>query len=94
MVDVLTPYEVKITKSKDSEKDISRFLLFCKDNLRIYNNVDEYIKDAPIIEANTIRLEKDIRTLTDLAIASVSSEDFIEDEQLIHTNVIEFTNPF
>ena len=83
LIDVLVPFEVKITKSKDSEKDQTKFMLFCKQNLRIYNNVDEYLRDAPIIKVNSDNLEKDVSTLTELAITSVSS-DFME-----HSNVIE-----
>lgn len=80
---VLVPFEVKITKSKDSERDSMKFFLFCKENLRMYNNVDEYIKDAPIIAINSEKLEKDISILTNLAITSVSngSEGFFEEEQ-------------
>jgi len=48
-------------------------MLFCKHNLRIYNNIDEYIKDAPIIKTNSERLERDVQMLTDLAISSVST---------------------
>lgn len=76
IIDVLVPFEFKITKSKDSEKDKTKYLFFCKHNLRIYNNIDEYIKDAPLIKANSDKLEKDVSTLTELAISSVSS-DFI-----------------
>jgi len=83
LIDILIPFEVKITKSKDSEKDQTKFMLFCTQNLRIYNNIDEYLKDAPIIKINSDNLEKDITTLTNLAITSISS-DFME-----HSNVIE-----
>ena len=73
IVDTLIPFEFVITKSKDSEKEKVKYLLFCKHNLRIYNNVDEYIKDAPIIKTNSERLERDVQMLTDLAISSVST---------------------
>jgi len=80
---VLVPFEVKITKSKDSEKDSTKFFLFCKENLRMYNNVDEYIKDAPVLVANSEKLEKDIAILTELAITSVSSgiNEFFDNDQ-------------
>lgn len=90
LVEVLVPFEIKITKSKDSEKDQSRFLLFCKENLRIYNNIDEYIRDAPLIEANSNKLEKDVTILTDLMIASVVTEDFPDES----SNVIDFIPQF
>lgn len=78
LVDVLVPLEVKITKSKDSEKNKSRFLLFCKENLRIYNNIDEYIKDAPMLKQASAKLEKDIDLLINQAITSVVATDFME----------------
>lgn len=80
LVDVLVPLEIKITKSKNSEKNKTRYMLFCKDNLRIYNNIHEYTKDSPIIEANTSKLQKDIALITDRAIANVvTSSDFMGD---------------
>lgn len=78
LVDVLVPLEIKITKSKDSEKNKSRFLLFCKENLRIYNNIDEYIKDAPMLKQASAKLEKDIDLLINQAITSVVATDFME----------------
>jgi len=73
--EVLIPFEVKITKSKESGKDISKFSLFCTENLRIYNNIQEFIDDAKYLYPMSKRLEKDIQSLTDLAITSVT-EDF------------------
>jgi hypothetical protein len=77
LADVLVPLEIKITKSKDSEKNKSRFLLFCKENLRIYNNIDEYIKDEPVLRVNSSKLEKDIDLLINQAITSVVTTDFM-----------------
>lgn len=76
--DVLVPLEIKITKSKDSEKNKSRFLLFCKDNLRIYNNIDEYMRDAIPLKNSSTKLEKDIDLLINQAITSVVSSDFMD----------------
>ena len=78
LYDVLVPLEIKITKSKDSEKNKSRFLLFCKENLRIYNNIDEYIKDAPMLKVASSSLERDIDLLINQAITSVVATDFME----------------
>jgi len=78
LVNVLVPLEIKITKSKDSEKNKSRFLLFCKENLRIYNNIDEYIKDAPMLKQASAKLEKDIDLLINQAVTSVVATDFME----------------
>lgn len=78
LYDTLVPLEVKITKSKDSEKNKSRFFLFCKENLRIYNNIDEYIKDAPMIKIHSDRLDSDVNKMMNHAIAHVITSDFSE----------------
>lgn len=74
ITDVLIPFEVKITKSKESGKDFSRFSLFCTENLRIYNNIQEYIEDAKTLYPHSKRLEQDIKSLTDMAITSITEE--------------------
>ena len=78
--EVLIPFEVKITKSKESGKDVSRFALFCVENLRIYNNLQEFIDDAKYLYSVSKRLEQDINSITDLALTSVS-EDFDNDPE-------------
>lgn len=78
LYDTLVPLEVKITKSKDSEKNKSRFFLFCKENLRIYNNIDEYIKDAPLIKIHSDRLDNDVNKMMNHAISHVITTDFNE----------------
>jgi hypothetical protein len=74
ITDVLIPFEVKITKSKEGAKDVSRFALFCTENLRIYNNIQEYIDDAKFLYPHSKRLEQDIKSLTDMAITSITEE--------------------
>ena len=76
--EVLVPLEIKITKSKDSEKNQSRYLLFCKENLRIYNNVDEYMKDSLPLKTVSAKLEKGIELLVNQAITSVVASDFMD----------------
>lgn len=61
--DVLVPYEVKITKSKDSVKDKKTFMLFCNENLRIYNNIDEYLSDRKQLQMNTKEIESDLQEI-------------------------------
>ena len=46
LIEDLIPFEMKITKAKDSGKDFTKFFLFCKHNLRIYNNIKEYMDDV------------------------------------------------
>jgi hypothetical protein len=95
ITDVLIPFEVKITKSKESGKDFSRFSLFCTENLRIYNNIEEYLKDAKTLYPHSKKLEQDIKSLTDMAISSITEEfdnDYrnIGPEQVTETQVPEF----
>ena len=73
------PLEVKITKSKDGGKDQSRYLLFCKKNLRIYNTIGEYIRDMKPLLNSSKKLEGDIGKLSAFAVSSVS---FNPDEQM------------
>jgi len=55
---VLKPYEVKITKAKEGVKDKSKYMLFCTENLRIYDTVEQYIRDKKQLSFNTKDLEK------------------------------------
>lgn len=71
----LIPFEVKITKSKDSTKNVKRFSLFCNKNLRIYNKISEYLADAPLIENNSKFLRKDINTLSSMAVSNVAADN-------------------
>ena len=66
----LIPFEATLTKSKDSEKDITNFYLFCKQNLRIYSNVREYLQDVDTLMRNSKQLEND---LDKLLLSTVSS---------------------
>jgi len=92
----LIPFEVKITKSKDAGKDARTYALFCKHNLKIYNNVREYLTDLPAMAHFTNILDRDIKALTSLAISSVS-EDFDEidgdndfDDSYQHSKILPF----
>ena len=60
---VLIPYEVKITKAKDGTKNKAKFMLFCTENLRIYDTVEQYIKDRKQLNSNTSDLEKKIQEM-------------------------------
>ncbi len=88
----LLPFELKITKSKESRKDMSVFLLFCNDNLKIYNSIEEYLNDVKAIEENSKKLENDIDLLANMIISSYVSDDVITDdlEQIGSLNEIPF----
>lgn len=94
ITDIMIPFEVKITKSKESGKDFTRFSLFCTENLRIYNNIQEYIDDAKTLYPSSKRLEQDIKSLTDMAITSVTEEfdqmpDTFQDTQKITADIMD-----
>lgn len=63
LCNVLIPYEVKITKAKEGSKDKSKYMLFCTENLRIYDSVSEYIRDRKELLTNTKVLEQQIMEL-------------------------------
>lgn len=42
---VINPYEIKITKAKESNRDVTYFMAFCSENLKIYNNIYEFINE-------------------------------------------------
>lgn len=69
----LVPFEVKITKAKESEKDQVVFLLFCKDNLKIYNNLYEYLQDSKKIEYNSKKLDNDIDLLSNMTMIDLDN---------------------
>lgn len=92
LYDVLVPMEVKITKSKDSEKNKSRFFLFCKENLRIYNTIDEYIKDAPMIKILSDKLDKDVNNMINHTISQIVTTDFIEPDQESDSSFVSIDN--
>ena len=75
---VLIPYEVKITKSKDGPKDKSKYLLFCTQNLRIYDSVEQYVNDRKELLENTRDLENKIMEMTTFSnIPSFEELDFL-----------------
>ena len=75
--DNLIPFEVKITKAKDGEKGKTRYFLLCKQNIRLYNTVDEYLNDLNQLQINSTRLSSDIDALSQLVFSdlSVTSSD-------------------
>lgn len=72
--DNLIPFECKITKSKDAGRDKSKFALFCSQNLRIYNNLNEYLNDLEELNKKTKYLDGEIVKLSQLSISSVSDD--------------------
>ena len=64
---VLIPYEVKITKAKEGVKDKKRYMLFCTENLRIYDSVEQYVNDRRQLQANTRELENQIMQMNTIS---------------------------
>jgi len=74
----LIPFESEITKSKEDGKGSQRFMLFCKHNLRIYDNIQEYLDDLKPLKNNSKKLNDDLDILTDMSVSSVG-DDYYED---------------
>lgn len=78
---VLIPYQMKITKAKDGTKDKSKYMLFCTENLRIYDNVEQYINDRRQLQLNTLDLENQIMQMTTISsIPNFDEVDFLNEE--------------
>ena len=90
LITELIPMEFKITKSKNSSKGRSKFMLFCKRNLKIYDNLNAYIKDIKDLNSNSKKLKEEIDTLRDLSI-SCASDDFLTE---LDVAIIKPDNPF
>jgi len=76
LVTELIPMEFRITKSKNSAKGSSKFMLFCKRNLKIYDQLDYYLNDLKALNMNSTNLRKEIDELRDLSISCVA-DDFL-----------------
>lgn len=76
IVSDLIPIELKIGKSKDSKRDQHGYMLFCNKNLRIYNNVEEYISDINELDKNTQQLEESIKNITDYIVNNIDLNIF------------------
>lgn len=75
---VLIPYEMKITKAKDGTKDKKKYMLFCTENLRIYDSVDQYVNDRKELIDNTRELENKISEMSGFSnLPSFEELDFL-----------------
>lgn len=63
----LKPLEMHVTKSKERGKGYSSFMLFCTKNLRIYNNVSEYMDDMNEFNKINPILKMKIKNTLDLS---------------------------
>ena len=76
--DDLIPFECEITKSKEGGKGSMRFMLFCKHNLKIYDNIQQYIDDMPKMKKKSKKLQDDIDILTNMSLSAVG-DDYFDD---------------
>lgn len=60
LLECLKPMEVQVTKSKEKGKGYHRMVLFCNKNLRLYNNIREFLGDLPELNLNSSGIEKKI----------------------------------
>jgi len=84
----LIPFECEITKSKEAGKGTMRFMLFCSHNLKIYDNIQQYLDDMPKMKKKSKKLQSDIDILQDMSLSSVGDDYF--DNYL--SNVIDVPN--
>ena len=84
----LMPFECEITKSKDGGKGSIKYMLFCKHNLRIYDNIQQYLDDMDQMRKQSKALQNDIDILTDLAVSS-TADDYFDDNFIEGLNLAE-----
>jgi len=73
LFDILKPFETKIMKAKDGKKNIKKYMLFCTENLRIYNNIHEYLDDRKEYNINSAWLGQQMDELFE---QFIPQEDF------------------
>jgi hypothetical protein len=79
----LYPFEIKISKSKEGGRDNREYQVFSKTNLRIYDQIPEYIKDMPELVKNTNILDNEINSLNQMKILGRMEEEImITDEDI------------
>ena len=52
----LLPFEIKITKAKDGDRDMSRYHIFSGHNLRVHQQLSAYYVDVPAMQINSTKL--------------------------------------
>ncbi len=77
----LIPVEIKITKAKEGEKDVKKFHLFNKRNLRIYDNMQQNVTDMKLLKTKSEVLQKEIDQM--MLYSKIENDDFNFDQQLI-----------
>jgi len=61
--DRLVPFEVKITKAKEGQKDVMKYHLFSGINLRIYSFLEHFDGDIKAFKERSHKLNNNINTL-------------------------------
>ena len=92
----LIPFDSEIVKSKEGGKGTQRFMLFCKHNLRIYDNIQQYLDNISGLYTNSKKLNDDLDILTDMSVSSVSDdydEIFGITDQLDQENQLDIPEP-
>lgn len=87
LLEVLKPMEFRVTKSKEKGKGSFRFMLFCPENLRLYNYVEDYLSDMPNIAKNNANLEIKINEFVN-SVGIMPEIDFKDDTQQILTEIM------
>lgn len=86
LINNLTPFEVKITKAKDGNRNITKFLLFNKKNLRIYEKFKVAFSDTVLCNNRSQELLEQLSTFDFGDISLLDDMIPIDDE--LESNVI------
>ena len=82
----LKPLEMRVSKSKEKGKGYWRYMIFSCKNLRLYNTVEEYLKDLPELDHNNKLINQKIQKIQHLAglnLAAVREADDKLDELIL-----------
>lgn len=78
----LKPLEMRVSKSKEKGKGYWRYMIFSCKNLRLYNTVEEYLKDLPELDHNNKLINQKIQKMQQLAglnLAAVNEANQIDE---------------
>ena len=76
---IINPYEIKITKAKESNRDVTYYMAFCSENLKIYNNIYEFINEMDEMKRRSKLLQNSIEQSTNLTWTGGTSLTFDQD---------------
>ena len=79
----LKPLEMRVSKSKEKGKGYYRYMIFSSKNLRLYNTVEEYLKDLPELKTNDRVIFQKIQKVQHLTVLNSAAVDEIKNNDII-----------